>query len=140
MSATIKKEVAKQKQRGRDRVKTTGEVFTPMDLCLRMVREIPAEKLQDPNATFLDNSCGDGNFLVALLKVLSKYHEPQHVLNNMIYGVDLMPDNVAEAKRRLGLTEDMPGWHHVVCADGLTYDYSFTPQSQSSMVEELAVR
>jgi len=140
MSATVKKEIAKREQRGEKRVKQTGEVFTPMDLCLRMVREIPTEKLKNPDATFLDNSCGDGNFLVALLKVLSNYHDPEHVLNNMIYGVDLMPDNIVEAKRRLGLTPEMPGWDHVVCADGLTYDYSFEPQSQSSMVEELAVR
>ena len=94
MSATIQAEIAKQKKRGQTRVKLTGEVFTPMDLCLRMVSEIPAEKLKDPNAKFLDNSCGDGNFLVALFKVLSKYHDAQHVLDNMIYGVDLMPDNV----------------------------------------------
>ena len=138
MSATVQKEINKQKTRGRERVKQTAEVFTPMDLCLRMVREIPITKLKDPNAKFLDNSCGDGNFLVALFKVLSKYHDADHVLNNMIYGVDLMPDNVAEAKRRLGLSEDMPGWHHVVCADGLTYDYEFAPpQSQSSMTEEV---
>jgi hypothetical protein len=137
MSATVQAEINKQKQRGKARVKVTAEVFTPMDLCLRMVREIPMTKLKDPNATFLDNSCGDGNFLVALFKVLSKYHDADHVLNNMIYGVDLMPDNVAEAKRRLGLTEDMPGWYHIVCADGLNYDYEFAPpQSQSSMVEE----
>ena len=137
MSATVQAEINKQKQRGRERVKQTAEVFTPMDLCLRMVKEIPLEKLKDPDATFLDNSCGDGNFLVALFKVLSKYHDADHVLNNMIYGVDLMPDNVVEAKRRLGLTPEMPGWHHVVCANGLTYDYEFAPpQSQSSMVEE----
>ena len=137
MSATVQKEIAKQKQRGKARVKQTAEVFTPMDLCLRMVNEIPLEKLKDPDAKFLDNSCGDGNFLVALFKVLSKYHGAEHVINNMIYGVDLMPDNVIDAKRRLGLTPEMPGWHHVVCADGLTYDYSFEPQSQSSMIEEI---
>ena len=137
MSATVQKEIAKQKQRGKARVKQTAEVFTPMDLCLRMVNEIPLEKLQDPNATFLDNSCGDGNFLVALFKVLSKYHDADHVLNNMIYGVDLMPDNIATVKERLGLNPDQAGWYHVVCADGLTYDYEFAPpQSQSSMVEE----
>jgi hypothetical protein len=109
-----------------------------MDLCLSMVRDIPEDKLKDPDAKFLDNSCGDGNFLVALLKVLSKYHDRDHVLANMIYGVDLMPDNVKIAKERLGLTPDHPGWAHVVCADGLYYDYSFAPdsQSQSSMVEE----
>jgi len=137
MSGTVQKEIAKQKLRGKDRVKKTGEVFTPMDLCLRMVKEVPIAKLKDPDAKFLDNSCGDGNFLVALFKVLSKYHDEQHVLDNMIYGVDLMPDNVVEAKRRLGLTPEMLGWDHIVCADGLTYDYEFAPsQSQSSMVEE----
>jgi type I restriction-modification system DNA methylase subunit len=137
MTATILAEIEKAKKRGQKRVKLTGEVFTPMDLCLRMVKEIPIEKLKDADAKFLDNSCGDGNFLVALFKVLSKYHDADHVLNNMIYGVDLMPDNVVEAKRRLGLTPEDKGWHHIVCADGLSYDYEFAPpQSQSSMVEE----
>jgi len=130
MSATVQKEIAKQKQRGNTRVKQTAEVFTPMDLCLKMVNEIPDEKLRDPNAKFLDNSCGDGNFLVTLFKVLSKYHDPEHVLNEMIYGVDLMEDNVAEAKQRLGLKPEDKGWHHVVCANGLEYDYSFEPPSE----------
>jgi type I restriction-modification system DNA methylase subunit len=137
MLATVQNEIAKAKSRGQKRVKQTGEVFTPIDLCLRMVNEIPIATLRNPEATFLDNSCGDGNFLVALAKVLSKYHDRDHVLNNMIYGVDLMADNVATAKKRLGLTDDMVGWGHIVCADGLTYDYSFVPQSQSSMVEEV---
>ena len=125
MSVTVQAEVAKVKARGKERVKQTGEVFTPIDLCVKIIREIPVATLKDPDATFLDNSCGDGNFLVALLKVLSKYHDREHVLNNMIYGVDLMSDNVETAKQRLGLTEDMVGWGHIVCADGLVYDYSF---------------
>jgi type I restriction-modification system DNA methylase subunit len=125
VSTTVQTEIDKQKKRGTKRVKQTGEVFTPMDLCMQMVREIPVEKLEDPDATFLDNSCGDGNFLVTLLEVLSEYHDAEHVLNNMIYGVDLMPDNVATAKERLGLKEEMKGWHHIVCANGLEYDYTF---------------
>jgi type I restriction-modification system DNA methylase subunit len=135
VTKTKEHEVKKRKARGEKRIKLTGEVFTPIDLCVKMVREIPVATLRNPEATFLDNSCGDGNFLVALLKVLSKYHDREHVLNNMIYGVDLMPDNVATAKERLGLTEDMVGWGHIVCADGLSYDYEFaSPQSQSTMV------
>ena len=137
MTKTKEHEVKKRKARGEKRIKLTGEVFTPIDLCVKIVREIPVATLRNPEATFLDNSCGDGNFLVVLLKVLSKYHDREHVLNNMIYGVDLMPDNVATAKQRLGLTDDMVGWGHIVCADGLSYDYEFAPvQSQSSMVEE----
>jgi type I restriction-modification system DNA methylase subunit len=137
VKSTIVAEVKKAQARGKDRVKQTGEVFTPMDLCLLMVNSLPEEKLQDKNSVFLDNSCGDGNFLVALVKVLRKYHDRDHVLDRMIYGVDLMPDNVARAKERLGLKPGRPGWDHIVCADGLTYDYEFAPsQSQSSMIEE----
>jgi type I restriction-modification system DNA methylase subunit len=136
MSSTVKKEQQKILSRGKERVRSTGEIFTPIDLCVKMIRQLPEEKLQDPDATFLDNSCGDGNFLVALVKVLSKYHDRDHVVNNMVYGVDLMPDNVATAKQRLGLTPEDLGWYHIVCADGLTYDYEFNQQSQSSMVEE----
>lgn len=131
MKSTIQKEVTKRQQRGESRVKQTGEVFTPMDLCLQMVRNIPQEKLKDPATTYLDNSCGDGNFLVTLLQVLTEeYNHPRdQVLNTQLYGVDLMPDNVTEVKRRLGLKPDQPGWNHVVCADGLTYDYEFEPQT-----------
>ncbi len=122
MSATLSKEHSKRKQRGEARVKQTGEVFTPVDLCVKMIKQIPESILKDPDSTFLDNSCGDGNFLVALVKVLSKYHDRDHIVNRMIYGVDLMPDNIAEVKRRLGVPENHP---HFVCHDGITYDYSF---------------
>ena len=126
MITTVQTEIDKQKKRGRDRVKVTAEVFTPMDVCLNIVESISLVDLQNPDSKFLDNSCGDGNFLVTLLDVLSRYHDRDHVLNEMIYGVDLMPDNVAEAKNRLGLTPKDKGWHHVVCADGLSYNYDFT--------------
>jgi len=117
-------EVAKQKLRGKKRVKLTGEVFTPMELCREIVRNLPKDLLKDPSTTYLDNSCGDGNFLEALHQVLTEDygHASERVLDEMIYGVDLMPDNVAEVKRRLGVPDDHP---HFVCADGLTYDYSF---------------
>jgi len=122
---SIEAELRKQRERGHDRVKATGEVFTPMELCRKMVADIPVEKRQDPFSTYLDNSCGDGNFLVALLLELSQFHDPYWVVNHMIYGVDLMADNVETAKARLGLTPDQPGWYHIVCADALEYDYEF---------------
>jgi hypothetical protein len=122
---SIEAELRKQRERGHDRVKETGEVFTPVNLCRQMISEVPLEKRQDPNATFLDPSCGDGNFLVALLEELSQYHDAYWVVNHMIFGVDLMADNVETAKERLGLTPDQPGWYHIVCADALEYDFEF---------------
>ena len=124
-SKGIEIEFRKQQQRGVERVKQTGEVFTPMALAREMVADIPLKKKQDPFALCLDNACGDGNFLVALLEELSKFQDPYWVVNFKIYGVDLMPDNVATAKARLGLTPDQPGWFHIVCADALEYDYEF---------------
>jgi type I restriction-modification system DNA methylase subunit len=122
---SIEVELRKQSERGYDRVKATGEVFTPMALARKMVAKLPLEKKQDPNSTYLDPSCGDGNFLVALLEDLCQYHDPYWVVNHMVYGVDLMLDNVETAKVRLGLTPDQPGWFHIVCADALEYDYEF---------------
>lgn len=143
MTDTIQTEIKKQKDRGRDRVKTTGEVFTPMDLCKRLIRQIPEEKLIDPSTTYLDNSCGDGNYLAALYEVLTKEygHDGSHVLNHQLYGIDLMPDNISTARDRLGIVPGMPAWDHIVCADATRYDYSFAPaESQSSITEEAGAR
>jgi type I restriction-modification system DNA methylase subunit len=114
-------------KRSKQRVKHTGEVFTPLELCRQMVREIPEEKLRDPNTTYLDNSCGDGNFLVALYEILTKEygHDGAHVLAHQLYGVDLMPDNIATVRERLGVSQDTLAWDHIVCADALAYDYAF---------------
>ena len=98
-----------------------------MELCRKLVSDIPEEKLKDPSTTYLDNSCGDGNFLAALYEILTKKygHSSSQVLNHQLYGVDLMQDNVDTVRDRLGLNPNMPGWYHIVCHDALTYDYSF---------------
>ena len=103
----------------KQRIKQTGEVFTPHELCLQMVRDIPEDKLKDPTSTFLDPSCGDGNFLVALLQVLTEEygHDREQVLSRL-YGVEIMQDNVNRALERLG-------GGNIVCHDALTYDYEF---------------
>ena len=114
--------VGSEIERSDERIDSTGEVFTPMELCASMVSEIPESILQNENSTFLDNSAGSGNFLLALQAELLKYHSLQHINDNMLYGVELMEDNHAEMCKRLGVTVDHP---HFVCHDALTYDYSF---------------
>ena len=143
MTETIDNEYQKYKKKGTARVKRTAEVFTPADLCLEMVREIPEKKLRDRTTAYLDNSCGDGNFLHALLEVLvNEYgHDRKWVLENQLYGVDLMADNIATVKERLGVDPESPAWDHFVCADGLQYNYTFGPaESQTSFAEEAGVR
>ena len=109
-------------ERSDERIDLTGEVFTPAELCEQMVSEIPEEIMINPDSRFLDNSAGSGNFLVALKECLLKYHTEQHILDNMLYSVELMEDNHREICKRLGVTTTHP---HFVCADALEYDYCF---------------
>jgi type I restriction-modification system DNA methylase subunit len=114
--------VGSEIERSDERIDSTGEVFTPMDLCMQMVNEISLEELQDPQSTFLDPSAGNGNFMIALKQRLIEYHIEDHILNHMLYAVELMEDNHKEMCERLGVPTDHP---HYVCTDALTYDYSF---------------
>ena len=60
--------------RSDDRIGMTGEIFTPAKLCAEMVSQIPESILQNDKSTFIDNSAGSGNFLLALQTELLKYH------------------------------------------------------------------
>ena len=115
-------EVGSEIERSDERIKETQEVFTPMDLVESMIDDISADILKDPSSTFIDNSAGCGNFLIALKNRLCEYHTEEHILNNMLYAVEYMEDNHRELCSRLGVPLDHP---HYVCADALEYDYSF---------------
>jgi hypothetical protein len=115
-------EVGSEIERSDERIKETQEVFTPMDLVESMIADISVDLLKDPNSTFIDNSAGCGNFLIALKNRLCQYHTEDHILNHMLYAVEMMEDNHKELCERLGVSTDHP---HYVCADALEYDYSF---------------
>jgi len=116
------KNVGSELERSDERINATSEVFTPANICAEMVQSIPKSILKDPKSTFLDDSAGSGNFLVALRDELVKYHDLEHVLNKMLYCIELMEDNHQELCDRLGVSKDHP---HYICANSLEYDYSF---------------
>ena len=112
----------------KERIKKFGEVFTPAELANEVLDKFPPEILTDPNKTYLDNSCGDGQFLVEILnrKVENGIDFEQAL--STIYGVDIMQDNVDLCRERL-----LCGQEHlrhiveknIVCADALRYHYRF---------------
>jgi 2-polyprenyl-3-methyl-5-hydroxy-6-metoxy-1,4-benzoquinol methylase len=85
-----------------DRVKKTGEVFTPTDLVINMLKKINIKQFA-PGKTVIDPACGDGQLLVPVkwLKVLHFGMTEENALKD-IYGVDIMRDNVDLCKKRLG--------------------------------------
>jgi hypothetical protein len=116
------KSVGSDVERSDIRIDSTGEVFTPLELCNLMVNRIPLDVLKDSQSTFIDPSAGNGNFLIALRDRLKEYHSEEYILDNMLYAVELMKDNHKEMCDRLGVSVEHP---HYVCHDALTYDYSF---------------
>jgi hypothetical protein len=116
------------------RIKKTAEVFTPQHLVTEMLDKLESENPElftDPDKTFIDNSCGDGEFLgeIVIRKIERSRCSLEQALSTT-YGVDLMEDNVEECKKRLSgpnPTDQILNIlnKNIVCADGLTYDYSF---------------
>ena len=110
------------------RVKATGEVFTPTPLVQEVLDRLPTEQFSDPNKTFLDPACGDGQFLgEVIIRKLENGIEFETALST-IYGVDLMEDNVELCRERMLCgREDLRHIveQNIVCADALRYHYRF---------------
>jgi hypothetical protein len=118
-------------ERDKSRVKQTEECFTHTWIVQKGLDEY--EKLSpgffaDLTKTWIDNSCGDGQFLgEVLIRKLENGTDFETALST-IYGVDLMEDNVELCRERLLCgREDLRHIveRNIVCADGLRYHYRF---------------
>ena len=130
-------------ERNRLRVKSTGEVFTPTELVCEMLEQIPVDQFINPTKTFLDNSCGDGQFLgEVIIRKMENGSTFEQALSTT-YGVDLMIDNVDLCRERL-----LCGQEHlrhiveknIVCYNGLEYDYKFARRQTKEIRHEIAER
>jgi hypothetical protein len=98
--------------KSKQRVADHGEVFTPAWMVEAMLDLVKGET-ERIDSRFLESACGDGNFLTQILRrklaaVELKYaksdFERQHyaLLALMcIYGIELLPDNIAECRANL---------------------------------------
>jgi len=120
--------------RDRERQKATAEVFTPTEYVQEILddeEKKSPDMFTDWTKTYMDNSCGDGQILSEV--VIRKMEQSNCTLEqtlSTIYGVELMEDNVKLCKERLAgpnPTQEILDIldKNIVCADALTYDYSF---------------
>ena len=89
-----------------ERVKKFGEVFTPAgmvrDMCDMLERESPG--CFEPETTFLEPTCGDGAFVLEILRrkfARCERRRDYTVALESVYGMDIQADNVAECIRRV---------------------------------------
>ena len=125
------------------RVKATGEVFTPTQLVQETLNHLDSLLFVDSTKTFLDNSCGDGQFLgEVLIRKMENGSTFEQALSTT-YGVDLMIDNVDLCRERLLCgREDL---RHIVeqniyQADALKFSYEFKPMSATRLAREHKLR
>jgi hypothetical protein len=128
------------------RVKATGEVFTPLDVITKKLDDLEnydSLLFKDSSKTFLEPSCGDGNFLSEVLIRKMEHGSTFEQALSTIYGVDLMIDNVDLCRERLLCgREDL---RHIVeqniyQADALKFSYEFKPMSATRLAREHKLR
>ena len=104
--------VAQSVTNPRQRIIDHGEVFTPLELVNHML-DLVSHECERVDSRFLEPACGDGNFLVEVLRRKLLTVDKKHARNRekwerdailavcSLYGIDLLPDNVAECRKRL---------------------------------------
>jgi len=132
-------------ERNKLRVKQTAEVFTPTPLVHEILDKLSQDLFSDPQKTFLDPSCGDGQFLSeVVIRKMERSHCTLEQALSTTYGVELMVDNVKLCKERLagpnptGEILDILD-KNIVCADALTYHYRFDGTDPYLSEQELKV-
>jgi hypothetical protein len=98
--------------KSKKRVADHGEVFTAQREVNSML-DLVKDETERIDSRFLEPACGDGNFLVEILRrkldvVDSRYRKSQSdwelysvVAISSIYGVDILEDNAKECRKRL---------------------------------------
>jgi hypothetical protein len=91
-----------------DRVSDFGEVFTPPQSVKEMLGLVPKKSWKDPNQVFFEPSCGDGNFVVEILRRRIDALTPSLGLEKAVetsletlVAVEIQQDNVDKARVRV---------------------------------------
>ncbi len=112
-----------------EKIKKSGEVFTPFKLIDEMLDKLPEEVWSDPNNnTWLDPAAGLGNFhAVVAERLMANGIEYKHIIENQLYFIELNPESCKiiaqifnpENKYKMNLVcadaldSNHPGWDEV---------------------------
>ena len=80
---------------------STQEFFTPSSVVFNMCSKIPSSTWENPESNYLEPCFGNGNFLLAIIYLKIKSGSTWLQALEHTYGVELMQDNVVEAKERI---------------------------------------
>jgi hypothetical protein len=98
--------------------KQNGEVFTPLSLVNEMLDKLPEEVWKNKAYKWLDPAVGIGNFPIVVYERLmsgledvieDRRERSRHILEEMLYAVDICPVNTSIYKLIMGYTKDYRG-------------------------------
>ena len=100
------------------------KVETPTDfaLAVKIVDMIEID-WSNPNLKIIDPVCGRGNFLLALVQKLENYHTRDHIVKNMLYGIDINKIQSSIAKKALQLVSGVQP--NIYNTDSLEFEFPF---------------
>lgn len=79
----------------------SGLVHTPFELVESLLGQIPTHVWKNPNNRWLDPACGRGSFLLIIKEGLLRYHSEKHIVEKMLFGVDILPKNIHLTKHAI---------------------------------------
>ena len=119
--------MGKAQIKSNSRVRNVGEVFTSEREVKAMCDLIPENLWKDVGSKFLEPCCGNGNFIVEILRrKIKQCRCVEDVLTayDSIWGIDIQQDNCAETVQRMldmcpvGIDKSKIRIH-IICGDSL---------------------
>jgi hypothetical protein len=97
------------------RKKDLGEVMTPTELIEQMLDTLPIDVWTNPSLKWLEPTCGSGHFMISIFKRLAIHFDASHIIQNMLYMLDINEKNVAKCRSVFGPDAN------IYCADILSF-------------------
>ena len=102
-------------------VKKFGEVFTPKHIVDKLLDGID---YSNPDLTIYEPSFGDGRILLEVKTRLLEYHSEEHIMNNMLFGIEIQEAWYRETLERLNPNNYN---HNLLCCSALNFEGIFNP-------------
>ena len=102
-------------------VKKFGEVFTPKYIVDKLLDGID---YSNPDLTICEPSFGDGRILLEVKTRLIEFHSEEHIMNNMLFGIEIQEAWYRETLERLNPNNYN---HNLLCCSALNFEGIFNP-------------